>query len=372
MQFRKFFGRAAMGACAVLLGHSACDAQVRLDRITLPEGFAIDVYAENVDNARSLARSASGVVYVGTRTNGSVYALVDSDGDFNAETRHVIASGLNMPNGVAFRDGSLYVAEVNRLLRFDDIEQHLADPLKPVVVYDDYPPNKHHGWKYIAFGPDGLLYVPVGAPCNICDPDEAIFASITRMAPDGTNRENVANGVRNTVGFDWHPETKALWFTENGGDDLGDDIPPDELNMVSAPGEHFGYPHVHGKEFIHPEFGAGHTLTEFTPPALELGPHVAALGMKFYTGSQFPEKYRGGIFIAEHGSWNRKSAKIGYRIQFVPITDGKPAGYETFAEGWLEGDNVWGRPVDVLLLPDGSMLVSDDEANTVYRISYKG
>jgi glucose/arabinose dehydrogenase len=349
---------------------TACHAELPLDQIRLPEGFTIEVYAEDVPNARSMVLSESGVLFVGTRLAGNVYALVDTDGDGRADTRHVLATRLHMPNGVALRDGALYVAEVGRLLRFDAIEEQLENPPNPVVVYDDYPKHNHHGWKYIAFGPDGYLYVPVGAPCNRCESEE-IFASITRMRPDGSEREIYAHGVRNSVGFDWHPETGVLWFTDNGADGLGDDVPPDELNVAPEPGMHFGYPYIHGRDFRDPRFGVDKDPADYTAPALELGPHVAALGMKFYTGAMFPEKYRSGIFIAEHGSWDR-SAKIGYRVQFVPLEDGKPAGYETFAEGWLQGQEHWGRPVDVVQMPDGSLLVSDDYAHVIYRISYTG
>ena len=367
-------GRVVLGIAATALiavAHGTCEAQVHLDSITLPDGFSIEVYAEGVPNARSMARSESGVLFVGTRKEGNVYALVDSDNDYKADTKYVLGSGLNMPNGVAFRDGALYVAEVSRLLRFDGIENHLEDPPKPTIIYDDYPAKEDHGWKYIAFGPDGYLYVPVGAPCNICDPDEEIYASITRIKPDGTDRQVFAHGVRNTVGFDWDPTTGDLWFTDNGRDMMGDDVPPEELNHAPTAGLHFGYPYVHGGDILDPQFGEGHNPSDYVTPALNMAPHAAALGMKFYTGTQFPENYRGGIFIAEHGSWNR-SEKIGYRVQFVPMVDGKPAGYETFAEGWLQGKHAWGRPVDVLVLPDGSMLVSDDQVGVIYRIAYHG
>lgn len=366
--------RVLSGIAALVLvaaGHMACQAQIQLDKIQLPEGFSIDVFADGVPNARSMTRSDKGVIFVGTRREGNVYALVDTDNDMKADAKYTIATGLNMPNGVAFRDGSLYVAEVNRLLRFDDIENQLANPPQPAVVYDDYPTEEHHGWKYIAFGPDGYLYVPVGAPCNICDPDKEIYASITRLKADGSDRQIVAHGVRNTVGFDWHPETGELWFTDNGRDLMGDDVPPEELNHAPKPGLHFGFPHVHGNAILDPQFGDGHNPTDYTAPVLEMAPHAAALGMKFYTGTQFPAKYRNGIFIAEHGSWNRTN-KIGYRVQFVPLENGKPAGYETFAQGWLQGQESWGRPVDILVLPDGSMLVSDDQAGAVYRIAYTG
>jgi glucose/arabinose dehydrogenase len=239
-----------------------------------------------------------------------------------------------------------------------------------VVVNESFPRDRHHGWKFIAFGPDGLLYVPVGAPCNICEREDERYASILRMKPDGTGLEVFARGIRNTVGFDWHPETKELWFTDNGRDMLGDDLPPDELNRAPQKGMHFGYPYCHGGTISDPEFGSKRKCDEFTPPAMNLGPHVAAIGMRFYTGSMFPKEYQNQIFIAEHGSWNR-SKPIGYRITLVRLENNRAVKYETFAEGWLQGERAWGRPADVLVMPDGALLVSDDEADVIYRISYK-
>ncbi|HEV8231254.1 MAG TPA: PQQ-dependent sugar dehydrogenase, partial [Thermoanaerobaculia bacterium] len=280
-----------------------------------------------------------------------------------------LAHGLNMPNGVAFRDGSLYVAEINRVLRYDGIESRLTNPPPPVVVRE-FPRDRHHGWKFIAFGPDGMLYVPVGAPCNICQPDP-MHAAIHRMRPDGGGFETFARGVRNTVGFDWDPATRELWFTDNGRDYLGDERPPDELNHSPRAGMDFGYPSCHGRNIADPEYGRSRPCSATTPPVVELSPHVAALGMRFYTGRMFPEKYRKGIFIAEHGSWNR-THKIGYRVTFVPFENGRYSRFEVFAEGWLQGESAWGRPVDVLVMPDGALLVSDDESGTIYRISYRG
>jgi len=342
-----------------------------LEQIKLPPGFQISIYATNVPNARSMTLSPNGTLFVGTRSAGNVYAIVDRNGDYKADEVITIAHGLNMPNGVAFRDGALYVAEVNRVLRYDDIEAHLKNPPKPVVVNDKFPSDKHHGWKFMAFGPDGMLYVPVGAPCNICEPTPDRYAAITRMRPDGSGLETFARGIRNTVGFDWHPMTKELWFTDNGRDWLGDDRPPDELNHAPRPGMHFGYPYCHAKNIPDPEFGAKHRCDEFTPPAMELGPHVAALGMRFYTGTMFPEEYRNQIFIAEHGSWNR-TTPIGYRISLVRLDNGRAVSYDVFAEGWLQGNQAWGRPVDLLVMHDGSLLVSDDRADVIYRITYKG
>jgi glucose/arabinose dehydrogenase len=344
-----------------------------LEKIKLPAGFVIDVFAE-VNNARSLAISPSGVIYVGNRNGDKVYAVKDVDGDYKADKKWVIASGLNMPNGVAFKDGNLYVAEVNRILKYPSIESSLQSPPEPQIINDQYPTETHHGWKYIAFGPDGKLYVPVGAPCNICESKDAVYASITRINPDGSGREIIAHGVRNTVGFTWHPVTNNLWFTDNGRDMMGDDIPPCELNHAPKDGLHFGYPYCHAGTIKDPEFGSKKPCTDFVAPAQSLGPHVAPLGLKFYGGSMFPSAYQGNLFIAEHGSWNR-SKKIGYRVSLVRIADNnKATSYETFASGWLddESQKAWGRPVDVLMLKDGSMLVSDDQAGVIYRISFKG
>lgn len=340
-----------------------------LDEIRLPEGFKISLYSGDVPGARSMTLGKNGTLFVGTRKEGKVYALLDRNGDYRADRVIVIANGLRMPNGVAFKDDNLYVAEISRILRYDSIEKRLSDPPEPVVISERYPADRHHGWKYIAFGPDGMLYVPVGAPCNTCKSRKRIYATITRMNPDGTGFEIYAEGVRNTVGFDWHPDTGILWFTDNGRDWMGNDIPPDELNRAYQKGLHFGYPYCHGTDISDPEYGKDARCSEYVPPAQELGPHVAALGMIFYTGGQFPEKYRGNVFIAEHGSWNRDTP-IGYRITTVRVQDGQASGYRVFAEGWLKGGQKRGRPVDVLQLPDGSLLVSDDHAGAIYRIYY--
>ncbi len=340
-----------------------------LRNISMPPGFHIAVYAKDVKGARSLSLGARGTVFVGSREAGKVYALTGREGAKTAEHVTVIASGLNMPNGVAFRDGALYVAEVNRILRYNKIEEQMSTPPPAVVVNDTFPKDRHHGWKFIAFGPDGLLYVPVGAPCNKCEREDSRYASIMRMKPDGSGLEIFASGVRNTVGFDWHPQTKELWFTDNGADWMGDDTPPDELNRASRKGLNFGFPYCHAGDISDPKFGHKHPCSEFEPPAIKLGPHVAALGMRFYTGSMFPESYRNQIFIAEHGSWNR-TIPIGYRVTLVRLQDGRAVKYETFAEGWLSGLMTRGRPVDVLVMRDGALLVSDDRADMIYRISY--
>jgi len=341
-----------------------------LDKIKLPAGFTISVYAE-VPSARSLTISPSGIVYVGTRGNDKVFALVDENKDGKADKIYTVASGLNTPNGVAFRNGSLYIGTISSILRLDSIESRLANPPKPVVVYDKYPKDEHHGWKFIAFGPDGKLYVPVGAPCNVCDKENPIYASMTRINADGTGLEIYAKGIRNSVGFAWHPKNNQLWFTENGRDNLGNDVPADELNTAPDAGMHFGFPYCHQGDILDPEFGKGKDCKNYTPPVQKLGPHVAALGMRFYTGSQFPAEYKDQVFIAEHGSWNR-SEPIGYRVTLVKLDSaGKALSYSDFATGWLQPDGkVLGRPVDVQIMPDGALLVSDDFAGVVYRIAY--
>jgi glucose/arabinose dehydrogenase len=342
-----------------------------LDCIELPPGFSIDYYAENIEGARSMALSPNGTIFVGSRDTGKVYAVLDRNNDSKADEVLVLAEGLDMPNGVAFRNGSLYVAEVSRVIRYDDIEARLENPPEPVVVNDNFPSDRAHGWKYIKFGPDGKLYVPVGMPCNVCNKEgeDERYGTIMRMEPDGSQLEIFAKGVRNSVGFDWNPRTEELWFTDNGRDWLGDDVPPDELNRAPVQGMHFGFPYCHGGDIPDPEFGKLRNCSEFTPPEMKLGPHVAALGMIFYTGTMFPEEYRNQIFIAEHGSWNRK-IPIGYRVSLVRLENGKPVSYEPFANGWLQGLAPWGRPVDVLVMPDGALLVSDDKNNAIYRISY--
>ncbi len=339
----------------------------QLDLIELPPGFEISIYADGVEGARSMALGDRGTVFVGSRGPGRVYALTDEDRDQRVDRVRVIADGLRSPNGVAFRDGDLFVAEISRVTRYRDIEDHLDDPPEPLVIRDDFPDRSQHGWKYIAFGPDGMLYVPVGAPCNNCLSDNEIFATVTRMDPDGKHREIYAHGVRNTVGFDWHPETGVLWFSDNGRDWMGDNRPPDELNRAPEKGMNFGFPYCHGSDIEDPEFGERAGCNEFTPPVQALGPHVAALGIIFYTGDKFPVEYTRRIFIAEHGSWNR-TVPIGYRITTVTVENGQASDYSVFADGWLQGRRAWGRPVDLLQLPDGSLLVSDDAADVVYRI----
>jgi len=340
------------------------------ERLRLPPGFTVRLYATGVDNARSLARGDNGTVFVGSLTAGNVYALPDADGDGAADAVLTLARGLQMPSGVAFRDGALYVAEVSRVLRFDAIETQLDAAPRPIVTFAGFPRDTQHGWKYLAFGPDGYLYVPVGAPCNVCRVVQDRYAAIFRMRPDGTDRTVFARGVRNTLGFDWHPETGALWFGDNGRDMLGDDIPPDEINVAIQAGLDFGFPECFGTDVVDPDFGIEGDCKVATPPLLDLPAHVAPLGMKFYTGTSFPEPYRNALFVAEHGSWNRAQS-VGHRLMVVRERHDSVPFYDVFAEGWLGRRRAWGRPVDVLGMPDGSLLVSDDVANVIYRITYE-
>jgi len=359
-------------ACLLASAHLQAGDKLHLEKLKLPKGFSISLFADDVPNARTLAVGKQGTVFVGSRNNGSVYALQDTDKDGKADQRYIIATGLNLPNGVAYKEGALYVAEIHRIIRFDNIEQQLQKPPKPVVVYDKFPNKKHHGWKYLRFGPDNRLYTAVGAPCNICDPDKDIFTSLVRLNPDGTNMEILARGIRNTVGFDWQPETHYLYFTENGRDHLGDDTPADELNKWVHKGQHFGYPYCHGGDTLDPEHGKGKDCTTYNKPEWKFKAHMAPLGMRFYRGQQFPESYHRQLFVAQHGSWNR-SIPQGYRIALLKFQQGKVVSEQVFIEGWLEKDGkAFGRPVDILELAEGSLLVSDDLAGVIYKISYSG
>ena len=363
--------RLLFSVCALLCFSSTCfSEELNLSDIKLPPGFNIEIFSSDVPGARSMTLGEKRTLFIGTRDQGKVYAIVPGKGAKEKPKVITIASGLNMPNGVAFRNGSLYVAEINRVLRFDNIESNLRNPPLPVVVNDSFPTETSHGWKFIRFGPDGKLYVPVGAPCNVCERKDQRFATIMRMNHDGTGLQVFASGVRNSVGFDWHPHTNELWFTDNGRDRLGENTPPDELNRAAIAGQHFGFPHLHGRSVVDPKYGKGQKKDKFILPEIELGPHVAALGMRFYTGNTFPAHYRNQIFIAEHGSWNRDDP-LGYRVTVVRLKNGKAVAYEIFAEGWLQKGAAWGRPVDLQVMPDGSLLVSDDKAGSIYRISYR-
>ncbi|MBK9760495.1 MAG: sorbosone dehydrogenase family protein [Flavobacteriales bacterium] len=341
----------------------------KLDAIKLPPGFSISVFAENVTTARAMAYSPEGIVYAGSNDAGEVYAMPDKNHDGVADTVITILKGLKMPVGVAWHKGDLYISAISRILALRDIDHHLSEPPAPETVYDKLPVETHHGWKFIAFGPDGKLYIPVGAPCNICLSENPLFASIARMDPDGSGLEIVANGVRNSVGFDWDPRDSSLWFTENGRDWMGEDMPSCELNHLTSVGQHFGFPFCHQGDTLDGEFGIGKNCGDYVPPVVKLGAHMAPLGMRFYKGSMFPAKYKGAIFIAEHGSWNR-SKPAGYRVSVVFPEPNGSTTEEIFAEGWLTGTSAWGRPVDVMELPDGSLLVSDDAADSIWRITY--
>jgi glucose/arabinose dehydrogenase len=350
--------------------HSAEPSPIPLDQIKLPPGFHIEVYSASVPGARSMALGSNGTLFVGTREEGRVYALLDHKGADRADEVITLARGLDEPNGVALHEGSLYVAESTRIIRFDDIEARLKNAPSPVVVYDKLPRQAEHSWKYLRIGPDGKLYFTIGAPCNICIPRDDRQATISRMNPDGSDFEIYARGVRNSIGFDWDPQTGQLWFTDNGRDMMGDDIPSDELNHAPQIGMHFGYPYCHQGDISDPEFGRLHPCEQFVVPEVKLGPHVASLGMHFYTGKMFPDDYKNRIFTAEHGSWNR-SVPIGYRVAWVRLNGNQVADQGIFAEGWLQGRRAWGRPVDGLVMPDGALLVSDDRVGAIYRISYR-
>ena len=341
-----------------------------LAALKLPKGFQIAVYADKVEGARELAVTDSGLVFVGSLKAGKVYALVDADKDGVAEKVVTVAEGLNVPNGVALLNGALYVGENSRIIKFDNIETTYASKPAYTVIKNDLPPESWHGAKYIKAGPDGKLYIPIGAPCNVCDKEDAPHSKIWRMNPDGSNWELFARGVRNTVGFTWHPHTKEMWFTDNGRDELGDNMPSCELNIAPKPGLHFGFPYCHGGVLPDPKFGQGKSCDAYVPPVAALGPHVAPLGLAFYTGSQFPEQYRNQLLIAEHGSWNR-SSKIGYQVRLLTLYGNKVVSDTAFIDGFLQNEEVSGRPVDIAVMPDGSILVSDDHAHKVYRVTYR-
>jgi glucose/arabinose dehydrogenase len=331
-------------------------AENALSYLKVPAGYQVSLFKDDLPGARSLALSDSGTVFVGTRES-EVYAVKDGK-------KYIIAKGLDMPNGVAIKNGDLYVAEVSRILKFPKIDSHLENPGKPEVVYDKFPTEKHHGWKFIAFGPDGYLYVPVGAPCNVCEPKPDQFAAIFRFKKlDGSAPELYANGIRNTVGFAWQPGSNQLWFTENGRDMMGDDVPADELNFAPKSGMNFGFPYCHQGDLPDPEFGKKHACSEFTPPEWKFPAHAAVLGMRFIDANT--------ILVAQHGSWNR-SKKSGYQVVKVNLRAGRVTSVEPFVTGFLQpGEKTVGRPVDVMELKDHSILVSDDDKGAIYRVTRK-
>jgi glucose/arabinose dehydrogenase len=340
--------------------------EIPVDKIKVPAGFKVSLWAHGINNAREMVWGDKGTLFVSSRVAGNVYALVDK-GD-SREVK-VIAKGLNLPNGIAFKNGTLYIAEVSRITKMVGIEDKLDNPPAMEVVYDILPRDLPHGWKHLAFGPDGKLYFNIGAPCNICVPPDT-HANLSRVNPDGTGFEYVAHGVRNSVGFDWHPITKKLYFTTHGRDWMGDDSPSDRFDIVTRKGQHFGYPFCHAGDMLDPEFGKGKSCNDYVKPLLKTGPHVAGNGVEFYTGGMFPAEYQNRAFLAQRGSWNR-SKKVGFRVMMVTIdAKGGVAKYEPFAEGWLQGDEVWGRPVYTRTMKDGSLLIADDYAGAIYRVSY--
>jgi glucose/arabinose dehydrogenase len=343
------------------------DLQKNLQAVKLPKGFKIEVYAQGVNSARQMAWGDKGTLFVGSFSGGTVYAIVDKDGKREVKT---ILKGLQMPTGIAFRDGALYVADINKIMKYDNAEDNLDKMPEAKVVYDDMPPYVAHGWKYLTFDKAGWLYVPFGPPCNECLPPTSL-SQVRRVNPQTGEAEIVAIGVRNSVGGDVDPRTGQYWFTENARDWISDNGPSDKLNRVGKLGAHYGYPYCHQGDMLDPKYGKGRSCSEFVPPAAKLGAHVAPLGMKFYTGSQFPAQYRNNIFIAEHGSWNRHQYQGARIMRVIADPQGKTVKQEVFASGWINGERSYtGRPADVILAKDGSLLVADDWAGAVYRISY--
>lgn len=339
-----------------------------IQSLQLPANFHIDVFAK-IPEARSMSLGEN-TVFVSTRSAGKIYKIVLNQNKTAAEKIYLLAEKLDSPNGIAFYQNNLFVAEPDRIIRFDNVESRLPDRKKPKVILDNLPNLKGHDWRYIKIGPDGKLYISIGAPCNVCLSNNPQFATIMRMSLDGSHNEIVANGVRNSMGFDWHPITKELWFTDNGRDNLGDNIPPDELNRVTENGRHYGFPYLYGNNIPDPNYIGKIPALNFVAPMRELGPHVAALGMIFYTGKMFPKTFQNQILIAEHGSWNR-SSKIGYRVTKVDLQKNSAISYQTFIDGWLQDQTARGRPVDILQMPDGAILISDDYAGIIYRVTYK-
>jgi glucose/arabinose dehydrogenase len=366
-------GRTAEQANSTLVPHPpgliALPAEdIPTAKLKAPPGFKVELWASGLPNARSMTVGSKGTLFIGTRFPGNVYAVVDKNG--KRET-HILAKGLHRPNGVAFKDGALYVAELSRILRYDNIESQLDNPPAPVVVFDALPKDEAHGWKFMTFGPDGKLYFQIGTPANIVAPP-VTHAQIVQLDLATKTIRTVAAGVRNSVGMDFHPVTKELWFTNNGRDWVNDELPNDTLNHISRKGMNFGYPFCHQGNLLDPDFGKGRTCDEFDAPDMLLGPHIAALGMRFYTGSMFPAEYRNSIFIAEHGSWNR-TKKSGYQVTRVTLDrNGKPVSKEPFLTGFINGEDFWGRPADVQVMPDGALMVSDDTAGALFRVTYSG
>jgi glucose/arabinose dehydrogenase len=336
-------------------------------KLHLPKNFQIEVYASGIPDARSLRVDDKGTVFVSSRRQDKVYAIVDNNGKREVK---IVAKGLNSPNGIALHNGTLYIAEINKISKIDNIESQLDNAQQPTVIYSDLPSDAPHGWKFLAVGPDNKLYFNIGAPCNICMPPPT-HAQLRRINLDGSGAEVIAYGIRQVVGMDFHPISKVLYFTENQRDWLSEDQPNDKLNRLLHPGQdNFGYPYCHGGDILDPQFGWGRSCNEFAKPVAQLGPHSAPLGMRFYTGHMFPGQYRNMIFIARHGSWN-KTHKIGGDVVIALLnSDGTVRSVEPFITGFLVDNKYLGRPVDMEFLKDGSMLLSDDFNGAVYRITY--
>jgi glucose/arabinose dehydrogenase len=349
-------------------GFTPAEIESNLKQVRLPPGFKIELYASDVPSARQMALGDNGTLFSGSFMGGVVSAVVEHDGKKVVKT---ILKGLRMPTGIAFRDGALYVADIDKIYKYDNAEANLDHMPEPTIVYDDMPPYVPHGWKYLAFDKSGWLYIAFGPPCNICLPPTST-SQIRHVDPASGLAELVAIGIRNSVGGDVDPRSGDYWFTENARDWLGNDIPSDKLNHITKVGEHFGYPYCHQGDIPDPNFAMGHKCSEFTPPAFKLGAHVAPLGMKFYTGNQFPADYRNAIILAEHGSWNRHQYQGGRLVRITVGPDGKKAKQDVLAAGWIGADGKYrGRPNDVLVAKDGSLLVADDFAGAIYRISYQ-
>ena len=346
-------------------------ASPNLSTLSIPAGFHISIFSDKVPGARSLTSDDKGNLYVGTLKEGRVYELKDENHDGQADVVNVVAQGLNSPNGVAWHQGDLYIGEISRILKLSKIAEHPNHPVRPTVIYDHFPSDRHHGYKYLRIGPDHKLYTAIGQPCNICNLPDEIYGSIVHLDLDGTHVTTVARGFRNSVGFDFHPATQELWATDNGRDWLGDDSPPDELNLINKPQLHFGFPFCFGRDLRDPEYGHLKSCHELTPPRWEFPAHVAALGLRFYNQRQFPKEYQQQLFVAQHGSWNRTQPQ-GYRIVMLRFENGEPIQEIPFIEGFLQKDGkVTGRPVDVLVASDGALFISDDYSGVIYRVVYE-
>ena len=348
---------------------AAAADKLPLAQLHAPKDFKIEVYASGLTNARSLRIGDKGTVFVGSRLTDKVYAITSKDGKHEVKT---LLTGLYRPNGIALHDGTLYIAELSQISKVDDVENHLDDAPKPQVIYSDLPKDEPHGWKFLAVGPDNRLYFNIGAPCNICMPPET-NAQLRSINLDGSDPQVVARGIRQVVGMDWNPQSKKLYFTENQRDWLSEDIPQDKLNRLDHPGQdNFGFPYCHEGDILDPEFGWGHSCDEFTKPIALLGPHSAPLGMRFYTGHMFPAEYRNQIFIARHGSWNR-THKIGGDIVVATLDkNGNVKSVKPFITGFIQDNKYVGRPADLEVMKDGSLLISDDYNGAVYRVTYAG